>query len=189
MDVKLTFIDFSRQVAEGSRSSWLQTLGNQLFNHSPYIRYTNSPYIRYTNCKYYCIILLEYINKSQVKVGVTIATHSSHVLCSQADCQENIENLSSKNRPNHLLSRPPLVPSDSLIYPSHSALLLFFFPCLTSPSIPARSRTRLPWRCGSWFPSAGSPSWAGRNCSCKSRDTEDTPIPARKGRGREVVYR
>ena len=29
------------QVAEGSRSSWLQTLGNQPINCSPFIRYTN----------------------------------------------------------------------------------------------------------------------------------------------------
>ena len=34
-------VDFSCQNAKGSRSSWLQTLGNQLINCSPYIRYTN----------------------------------------------------------------------------------------------------------------------------------------------------
>ena len=38
---KLTSIHFSRQVIEGSRSSWLQTLGNQLINCSPYSKYTN----------------------------------------------------------------------------------------------------------------------------------------------------
>ena len=34
---KLTSIGFSRRGAEGSRSSWLQTLGNQLIDRSPYI--------------------------------------------------------------------------------------------------------------------------------------------------------
>ena len=43
-EMKLTSIDFSQRVAEDSRSSWLQTLGNQLINHSPYIRYTNHKY-------------------------------------------------------------------------------------------------------------------------------------------------
>ena len=42
-------IDFSRRVAEGSRSAWLQTLGNQLINHHPYIRYTNSSYWLYSD--------------------------------------------------------------------------------------------------------------------------------------------
>ena len=37
-------IDFSRQVTEGCGSSWVQILGNQLINHSPYIRYTNRKY-------------------------------------------------------------------------------------------------------------------------------------------------
>ena len=39
--MKLTSIDFSRRVAEGSISSWLQALGNKLINRSPYIRYAN----------------------------------------------------------------------------------------------------------------------------------------------------
>ena len=37
-------IDFSCQVTKGSRSSWLQTLSNQLIKRSPYIRYTNRKY-------------------------------------------------------------------------------------------------------------------------------------------------
>ena len=41
MEMELTFIDFSHRGAEGSRSSWLQTLGNQLIDRSPYIRHTN----------------------------------------------------------------------------------------------------------------------------------------------------
>ena len=35
-------IDFSPQVAEVPRSLWVQTLGNQLIDHSPYIRYTTA---------------------------------------------------------------------------------------------------------------------------------------------------
>ena len=37
MEMELTSIDFSRRVAEGFRfrSSWLQTLGNQLIDRSP----------------------------------------------------------------------------------------------------------------------------------------------------------
>ena len=38
---KLTSINFSRRGTEGFRSSWLQVLGNQLIDRSPYIRYTN----------------------------------------------------------------------------------------------------------------------------------------------------
>ena len=38
--MKLESADFSRQVAKVSRSSRLQTLGNQLIDSSPYIRYT-----------------------------------------------------------------------------------------------------------------------------------------------------
>ena len=44
MEMKLTYVDFSRQVAEGCRSSWLQTLGNLLIDRSPYIRYTSRKY-------------------------------------------------------------------------------------------------------------------------------------------------
>ena len=40
MEVKRTSIDFTRQVTEDYRSSWPQTMGNQLINRSPYIRYT-----------------------------------------------------------------------------------------------------------------------------------------------------
>ena len=39
LKMKLTSVDFSRQGAEGSRSSWLQTLSDQLINRSPFIRY------------------------------------------------------------------------------------------------------------------------------------------------------
>ena len=41
VETKLTSVDFSRRVAEGSRSSLLQTLANQCIHHSLYIRYTN----------------------------------------------------------------------------------------------------------------------------------------------------
>ena len=44
MEMKLASIKFFRQVAEGCRSSWLQILGNQLINHSPYTRYANHKY-------------------------------------------------------------------------------------------------------------------------------------------------
>ena len=108
MEMKFISIDFSCRVAEVSRSSWLQTLGNQLINRSSYIRYTTrterdmeikltsidfscrvgerfrssqlqtlgnqrincSSYIRYTNRKCYCIIILDYVNKSQVNAHV-----------------------------------------------------------------------------------------------------------------------
>ena len=36
MEMKLTSINFSRRVLEGSRSLWLQTLGNRLIDQSPY---------------------------------------------------------------------------------------------------------------------------------------------------------
>ena len=41
MEMNLTPIDFSRWGTECFTSTWLQTLGNQLIDHSPYIRYTN----------------------------------------------------------------------------------------------------------------------------------------------------
>ena len=43
-EMKFTSIVFSHRVVEGSRSSWLQTLGNQLIDCSPHIRYTNHKY-------------------------------------------------------------------------------------------------------------------------------------------------
>ena len=65
MEMKLTPINFSHQVAESSKSSWLQILGNQLINCSPYIRYTTvTPSITY------CIILLDYVNESQVNACI-----------------------------------------------------------------------------------------------------------------------
>ena len=42
-----SIIDFSRQVTEIFRSSWLQTLSNQIIDYSPYIRYTNRKYHHY----------------------------------------------------------------------------------------------------------------------------------------------
>ena len=63
MAMKLTSIDFSCQVEDDSRSSWMQTMGNQLIAHFPYIRYTNHKY-------YYFIIILEYVNQSQVNAHV-----------------------------------------------------------------------------------------------------------------------
>ena len=61
-EMNLISTDFPHQVKQGSRSSWLQTLGNQLINCFPYIRYTNS--------KYYCIILVEYANEPQMNTGI-----------------------------------------------------------------------------------------------------------------------
>ena len=49
METKLTSIDFSRRVTKESRSSRLQTLGNQLIDRSLYIRYT------FTNRKHYSL--------------------------------------------------------------------------------------------------------------------------------------
>ena len=40
VEMKLASIDFSRWVAEGFRSSWLQTLANQLIDYSPCIKST-----------------------------------------------------------------------------------------------------------------------------------------------------
>ena len=53
-------IDFFCRIVDGSRSSWLQTLGNQLIDCSPYIRYTIT--INLTCCK----ILLEYVIEFRV---------------------------------------------------------------------------------------------------------------------------
>ena len=58
MEMKLTSIDFSHQVAEGSRSSWPQTLGNQLIDGSPYIRYANCKYYLLYNNHYYLNMLM-----------------------------------------------------------------------------------------------------------------------------------
>ena len=41
MKLACTSIDFPRRVAKGFRSSWLQIMGDQLNNRSPYIRHTN----------------------------------------------------------------------------------------------------------------------------------------------------
>ena len=50
-EMKLTQIHFSRRVAEGFRSSWLQTLGNQLIDRSLYIRYTDHKYyLLFSSC-------------------------------------------------------------------------------------------------------------------------------------------
>ena len=43
MEMKFTSSNFSCQVAEGSRGSWLQILRNQLIDRSPYIN-TNRKY-------------------------------------------------------------------------------------------------------------------------------------------------
>ena len=40
-EVKLISIDFSQWVVEVLRSSWLQTLGNQLISHPSYINHIN----------------------------------------------------------------------------------------------------------------------------------------------------
>ena len=63
MELKLTSINFSCQVAEGSRSSWLQILGNPLIDHFPYIRYP------YTHHKYHLLyniiwIIQYYLNNT-----------------------------------------------------------------------------------------------------------------------------
>ena len=64
MDTKITSINFSCWGAEGSRSSWWQTLGNQLIDHSPYIRHNK--------CKcsllYYLSALI--VNESEVNACI-----------------------------------------------------------------------------------------------------------------------
>ena len=51
VEINLPPVDFiSHRVAEGSRSSWLQILGNQLIDHSPC-----HASCRYTNHKYYLL--------------------------------------------------------------------------------------------------------------------------------------
>ena len=65
MEMKVTPIDFSRQVAEDSRSLWLKTLGNQFISRSPCIRHTKCNY-----CISYCRKLLEYIHQSLVNAHV-----------------------------------------------------------------------------------------------------------------------
>ena len=58
-------IDFSRQVAEGSRSSWLQILGSQLIDCSPYIRYSNWKHYSLYN-------FLECVNESQINAHIHV---------------------------------------------------------------------------------------------------------------------
>ena len=58
MEMKLTSIDYFRQVMQDWGSSWLQTLGNQ---HSfPNIKYIHTCIL--TANIAYCIILLKYVN-------------------------------------------------------------------------------------------------------------------------------
>ena len=73
--VKLTSIDFSCQVTEGVRSSWLQALANQLISlsHTLGILTANITY---------CIILLEYVNKTQMNAHIHVHVH----------CTSSIEN-------------------------------------------------------------------------------------------------
>ena len=62
--MKFKSIKFSHQVKEDSRSSWLQTLGNQLIDPFPYtldMLTTNITYRR---------TFLEYVNVSQVNTHV-----------------------------------------------------------------------------------------------------------------------
>ena len=47
METKLTSGDFCHGVTEGSRSSWLHILGNQLINSSPYYLLYNTTWILY----------------------------------------------------------------------------------------------------------------------------------------------
>ena len=54
MEKELTSIDFSCQVAEEPRSPWLQILGNQLIDRSPYIRHTNHKYCSLHNITWIC---------------------------------------------------------------------------------------------------------------------------------------
>ena len=63
MEMKLTSINFFRRVAEGSRSFWLQTLGNQLIHCSQYILTTNITYH---------ILFLEYTNKPQMNTCIAL---------------------------------------------------------------------------------------------------------------------
>ena len=62
-ETKLTSIDFSHRVAYDSKSSWLQTLGNQCnLSIVPHTLGTLTANVTYG------IILLEYVNESQVNV-------------------------------------------------------------------------------------------------------------------------
>ena len=62
-EMKLMSIDYSHQVAEGFRCSWLQALSNQLIDRSLYIRCTNQKY-------YLPKTFLEYVDKSQVNMCI-----------------------------------------------------------------------------------------------------------------------
>ena len=63
MEMKLTSTNFSRRVTEGSRSTWLQTLGFKLLivPHTLGILTANITY---------CIMLLEHVNESQVNAHI-----------------------------------------------------------------------------------------------------------------------
>ena len=71
MEMKFTSVEFTSRVTEGCRKSWLQTLGNQHIDHSPYIRCMYMCIL--TSSTDYCIILLEYINKSHGERVCSIA--------------------------------------------------------------------------------------------------------------------
>ena len=62
MEIKLASLDFSRRIAECSRSSWLQTLGHQLIDG--YVQSIATANITY------CIILLGNVNESPVNARV-----------------------------------------------------------------------------------------------------------------------
>ena len=64
VEMKLTSTDFSRRVAEGCRSSWPQTLGNQPIDRSPH-----ALRILIANVTY-CIIFVECVTESPVNVHV-----------------------------------------------------------------------------------------------------------------------
>ena len=65
MEMKLTPVDFSHRVAEGSRSSWLQIIDNELIDHFPYCTLTTYSKTLTANITYF-IPILEYVDESRV---------------------------------------------------------------------------------------------------------------------------
>ena len=70
METKFTSIDFSHRFAVGSRSSWLQTLSNQLIDHSPYTRYTNGK----SYLLYYFLVILKSVKWMRMCVVYVLCT-------------------------------------------------------------------------------------------------------------------
>ena len=96
MEIKLESIDFSRWFKKDSRSSWLQTLDNQLIYYSPYIRYTLY-YIVYLQT----LLAVYYLNT----LNESLHTHTCSVQCFRLDWDLNWTLMNPVLSLSHLMSR------------------------------------------------------------------------------------